>query len=160
MKKYLVAMLIVSFIGIGNAQEHPSEPPMKRPMEHMRKENPMAKLKLTDEQKKQMKEIKYETDKKAIELRSTLALSKLELGRLISSDAPDKDAIEKQINDVAANETALHINKLEGWFKANTLLTPEQQKVWREILRAESMKQMGQKEHEHFERMNHQRHGA
>ena len=138
MKKYLVAMLVVAFIGISNAQEHPSEPPMKRPMEHMGKKNPMAKLKLTDEQKKQMKELKYETDKKAIELRSKLALSKLEFGRLLSSDAPDKDAIEKQINEVAANETALHVNKLDGWFEANKFLTPEQQKEWREVLRAEA----------------------
>ena len=55
MKKYFVAMLVVALFGISNAQEQPSEPPMKKPMSHMGKENPMAKLKLTDEQKKQMK---------------------------------------------------------------------------------------------------------
>jgi Spy/CpxP family protein refolding chaperone len=148
MKKYFVAMLVVALVGISNAQEQPSEPPMMKPMSHMGKENPMAKLKLTDEQKKQMKELKFETDKKAIELRSQLALSKLELGRLLASDAPDKDAIEKKINEVAANETALHINKLDGWFEANKFLTPEQQKEWREVLRAESSKHMEQERHE------------
>jgi Spy/CpxP family protein refolding chaperone len=152
MKKYLVAMLVVALFGISNAQEQSSEPPMKRPMSHMDKENPMAKLKLTDEQKKQMKELKFETDKKAIELRSKSALSKLELGRLLASDAPDKDAIEKKINEVAANETALHINKLDGWFEANKFLTPEQQKEWRKVLRAEAMERMG---HTRFEGMNH-----
>ena len=148
MKKYFVAMLVVALFGISNAQEQPSEPAMKKPMSHMGKENLMAKLKLTDEQKKQMKELKFETDKKAIELRSQLALSKLELGRLLASDAPDKDAIEKKINEVAANETALHINKLDGWFEANKFLTPEQQKEWREVLRAESRKHMEQERHE------------
>lgn len=155
MKKYFVAMLIIALVGISNAQEQPSEPPMKKPMPHMGqmgKDNPMAKLKLTDEQKKQMKELKFETAKKAIELRSKLALSKLELGRLLASDAPDRDAIEKKINEVAANETALHINKLDGWFEANKFLTPEQQKEWREVLRAESMKHM---QHERHEEMNH-----
>jgi Spy/CpxP family protein refolding chaperone len=148
MKKYFVAMLVVALFGISNAQEQPSEPPMKKPMSHMGKENPMAKLKLTDEQKKQMKELKFETDKKAIELRSQLALSKLELGRLLASDAPDRDAIEKKINEVAANETALHINKLDGWFEANKFLTPEQQKEWRKVLRAASEKHMEQERHE------------
>jgi Spy/CpxP family protein refolding chaperone len=152
MRNYLLAILIVALVGITNAQEHPSEPPMKKPMSHMGKENPFARLKLTDEQKKQMKELRFETDKKAIEIRSKLALSKLELGRLLTSDAPDKDAIEKKINEVAANETALHMNKLDGWFEANKLLTPEQQKEWREVLRAAAMKQMG---HERFEGMNH-----
>ena len=95
-----------------------------------------------------MKELKFETDKKAIELRSQLALSKLELGRLLASDAPDRDAIEKKINEVAANETALHINKLDGWFEANKFLTPDQKKEWREVLRAESRKHMEQERHE------------
>jgi Spy/CpxP family protein refolding chaperone len=152
MKKYLVAMLIVAFVGIINAQEQPPKPSMKPPMPHMGMDHFLAKLKLTDEQKKQMKDLKFETEKKAIDLRSTLALSKLELGRLLTADAPDKDAIEKKINEVAANETALHMNKLEGWFEANKLLTPEQQKVWREVLRTEAMKHM---KDEHFEGMDH-----
>ncbi|MGA7159507.1 MAG: Spy/CpxP family protein refolding chaperone [Bacteroidota bacterium] len=152
MKKYLVVMLVVALTGIIKAQEPSHEQPMKRPMEHMGKTNFLAKLKLTDEQKKQMKDLKYETDKKAIELRSKLALSKLELGRLLSSDAPDKDAIEKQINEVAANETALHVNKLDGWFEANKILTPEQQKEWREVLRAEAREHMGE---DHSEGMSH-----
>jgi Spy/CpxP family protein refolding chaperone len=163
MKTYLVAMLVVALVGISNAQEQPSAPPMKKPMSHMGRENPMAKLKLTDEQKKQMKELKFETDKKAIELRSKLALSKLELKRLLTSDAPDKEAIEKELNEVAANGTALHMNKLDGWFAANKFLTPEQQKTWREVLRAEAMQQMGNAHrsgHARFEGMNHQRFGG
>ncbi len=151
-------MLVVALVGISNAQEQPPEPPMKKPMSHMDKENPMAKLKLTDEQKKQMKELKFETDKKAIELRSQLALSKLELGRLLTSEAPDKDAIEKKINEVAANEIALHINKLNAWFEANKFLTPEQQKEWRKVLRAEAMERMEHARrdgHTRFEGMDH-----
>jgi Spy/CpxP family protein refolding chaperone len=155
MKKYLAAMLIVAFVGVIKAQDHSEEPPMTKPMAHMEKESPWAKLKLTDEQKKQMKELRFETEKKAIDLRSKSALSKLELGRLLASDAPDKEAIEKKINEVAANETAVHINRLDGWFEANKFLTTEQQKVWREILRAESMKRM---EHDRHEEMDHHEH--
>jgi Spy/CpxP family protein refolding chaperone len=145
-------MLLVACFGVANAQDTPPEPPMKKPMAHMDRENFMAKLKLTDDQKKQMKDLKFETDKKAIDLRSKLAMSKLELGKLLSSDAPDKDAIEKKINEVASNEAAVHTNRLDGWFEANKILTPEQQKEWRQVLRNAAMEQM---ESEHSERMEH-----
>ena len=70
-----------------------------------------------------------------------------------------KTPSRKKINEVAANETALHMNKLDGWFEANKFLTPEQQKEWREVLRAEAMKHMEQADtlrtHERFEGMDH-----
>ncbi|HTY11628.1 MAG TPA: periplasmic heavy metal sensor [Bacteroidota bacterium] len=144
MKQILAAMLIASITVIANAQERSSEPPANKPREHMRMErdNPMARMKLTDDQKNQLKDIRYHTDKKAIELRSQLALSRLELSRLLSSDSPDQEAIEKKINEVSANESALHVNKLNGWFEANKILTPEQQKEWRKVLRTEAMAHM------------------
>jgi Spy/CpxP family protein refolding chaperone len=164
MKKILAAILIASMAVIANAQDQPSDPPEKKPMEHMRteRENPMGRMKLTDDQKKQLKEIRYNTDKKAIELRSQLAVSKLELGRLLTSDAPDQDAIEKKIKEVSANESALHVNKLNGWFEANKILTPEQQKEWRKVLRAEAMSHLRPHRfvggHPHAEGMNHREH--
>jgi Spy/CpxP family protein refolding chaperone len=140
MKRYLVALLVTTFVGFGyaHAQDEPPGPPMHRP--HMDRGDIFAKLELTDDQKEQMKNLKFDTEKKEIELRSKLALSKLELGRLVMSEAPDKAAIEKRINEVAVNESALKINKLNGWFEANKNLTPEQQKVWREFLHTQVMK--------------------
>ncbi len=146
MGRYLAVMLLIASFSIANAQDQPPEPPMKRPaphMDRMNKEEIMTRLKLTDDQKKQVKDLKFETDKKAIALRSTLALSKLELGKLLTSEAPDKGAIEKQINEVASNEAAVHANRLNGWFEVNSILTPEQQKEWRKVLRNAAMDQMG-----------------
>ncbi len=154
MKKYFFALLIASFayLGLSTAQEEEQAPPMHKPMEHMGDRLPfLAKLKLTDAQKEQMKNLKFESTKKEIDLRSKLAHSKLELGHLLASDAPDKAAIEKQLNEVSANETALKMNKLNGWFEANTFLTPEQQKIWRQFLRAEVMKVAARERHEEME---------
>jgi len=147
-KQFFAVILVLACFGIGYAQDPSPDPSMKKPMSHMKKEDFMAKLKLTDDQKKQMKELKFETDKKAIDLRSKLELSRLELSKLLSSDTPDKDAIEKQINEVAANETAVHMNRLDGWFEANKILTPEQQKQWRKVLREAAMAQMGKERSE------------
>ena len=152
MRQYFAVVLLVACFGVANAQDNPQEPPMKKPTSHMNKENFMAKLNLTDAQKKQLKDLKFETDKRAIDLRSKLALSKLELGKLLSSEAPDKDAIEKKISEVASNEAAVHTNRLDGWFEANKILTPEQQKDWRKVLRIAAMEHM---ENEHSERMEH-----
>ena len=134
------------------AQEDEQGPPMQRREGHFSRPALMAKLKLTDDQKSQMKNIKFETAKKEIELRSRVALSRLELGKLIMSDAPDKAAIEKKMNELIANEASLKMNKLNGWFQANALLTPEQQKIWREVLRMEAMEKMGRGEMERGER--------
>ena len=142
MRKFFVALLVATFVSAGAtlAQENPPDPPRHAPMPGMGKPDIFAKLKLSDEQKEQMKNIRFETQKKEIELRAKLALSRLELGRLVMSETPDKAAIEKKMNEVVANEASLKMNKLNGWFEANKNLTPEQQKVWREFLRAEVMK--------------------
>jgi Spy/CpxP family protein refolding chaperone len=124
-------------------------------MPGMGKSDIFAKLKLSDEQKEQMKNIRFETQKKEIELRSKLALSRLELGRLVMSETPDKAAIEKKMSEVVANESSLKMNKLNGWFEANKNLTPEQQKVWRKFLRAEVRDGAA---HEGRERMERERH--
>ena len=142
MRRYVVAMLLAILVGLGIAysQDDQTAPPKREPMPRMGRMENIEKLKLTNEQKEQMKNIRFETEKKDIGLRSALALSRLELGRLFMSESPDKAAIEKAMNDVAANEAALKMNKVNGWFEANKKLTPEQQKTWRQFLRREVMK--------------------
>ena len=157
MTKFFAALLVAMVVSAGTAfaQENPPDPPMREPMHRMGKPDIFAKLKLSDEQKEQMKNIRFETQKKEIELHSKLALSKLELGRLLTSETPDKAAIEKKMNDVAANETSLKMNKLNGWFEANKNLTPDQQKVWREFLRAEVRNIAAREHREHMESNEH-----
>lgn len=96
---------------------------------------PLKKLNLTDDQKAQLQKVHFEVEKKEIELKSKVELARLELRNLLMADAPDQSALKKKIEEVAMNESALHINKLNGWFEANKLMTPEQQKIWREVLR-------------------------
>ena len=141
MKKVVVVLFSVLIVAFGSvsAQEREPGPPDQEGMPQRGKPDMFRELKLTDEQKEKMKDLKFETEKKQIELRSKLEVSRLELGRLLFSDTPDKPAIEKKMNEVTANETALKMNKLNGWFEANKNLTPEQQKAWREVLRREVM---------------------
>src|SRR5690554_6154609 len=48
---------------------------------------------LTDSQKDQIEEIRYNHQLQAIEIRNELAKNRLELGKIRRSDNPDKDAI-------------------------------------------------------------------
>ena len=157
MKSYLLAILIAGCTGIALAQEYPSEAPMNRPKPRMERPDPIARLKLTDEEKGQMKELRFETAKREIDLQSKLALSKLELARLFASEQPDRNAIEKKMNEVAANKTALEMNKINGWFEANKLLTPDQQKEWREVLRHEVRQRMRRQGNDRTEATEHER---
>ena len=152
MNKSLLILLVAGCFGLASAQEQPQgEPPARHPspewgmthMSRMRRPDMFAELKLTDQQKSQMKDLRYETAKKEIELRSKLALSKLDLGRLVSADEPDKESIQKKLNEVAEQKTALEINKLNGWFEINKLLSPDQQKIWRRVLRQAVMERIG-----------------
>ena len=155
MRTFLVALLVAGCFGYLPAQDRPEAPPADKRMEHMRRPDIFAKLKLTDEQKTQFKDLRFETMKKEIDLRSKLALSNLELGRLVSAEDPDKDAIQKKITEIAASKTALALNKLNGWFDVNKILTPDQQKIWRGELRTRVMEHVGREDEPG---MNHARH--
>jgi Spy/CpxP family protein refolding chaperone len=119
-----------------------AQPKAGREMRHgdMR-DLPLKKLNLTDDQKTQLKKVHFDVEKRAIELKSKVELSRLELRNLLMADAPDQSALKKKIEEVAQNESALHVNKLNGWFEANKLMTPEQQKIWLGVLRQQEKAQ-------------------
>lgn len=100
----------------------------------------LASLNLTDAQKKDMARLKLEHGKQAIELRAKAETAKLELRHLLMADAPDHAAIAKKMAEAAKADGELRMNKIDGWFAVNKMLTPEQQKVWIQALRAGTLK--------------------
>ncbi len=119
--------LIVIFAAFGN-------PPQREKM--------MKGLKLTDQQQEQFSKVKFDTQKKMIELKAKVETSKLELRRLMDAETIDKSLIEKKMNEIAVNEVAIRMNHLNSWIELNKVLTPEQQKIWKKALaiRPEQMK--------------------
>ncbi len=94
----------------------------------------LKELKLTDQQKDQFDKVKFETQKKMIELKAKVETSKLELRRLMDAETIDKSAIEKKMNEIAANEVSIRMNRLNSWIEMNKTLTPDQQKIWKKVL--------------------------
>jgi len=103
----------------------------------------MKELKLTDQQQEQFEKVTFDTQKKMIELRAKAATVKLELRRLLDAETIDKSSIEKKMNEIAAAEVSIRMNRINGWWEKNKTLTPEQQKIWKKVLhqRPEQMMQ-------------------
>jgi Spy/CpxP family protein refolding chaperone len=94
----------------------------------------IAKLNLTDEQKKDVKKIDVDMAKQVVDQRANLATARIDLRQLFQADNPDKAAIEKKINEMADIGVQLQMVKINSWFAINKLLTPDQQKAWKKAL--------------------------
>jgi Spy/CpxP family protein refolding chaperone len=99
----------------------------------------VEELKLTDDQKKEVEKIRFDTQKQMIAQMSKLANARVEYQQLTRADNLDKAAMEKKINEITqlASQTATLM--LNQWFAVNKLLTAEQQKVWKKALNVGGM---------------------
>jgi len=91
-------------------------------------------LNLTAEQKKDANRIKVDLDKQLITQKAKIETARLELREICMADSPDKSDIEKKISDIADLEVQAHRIRVDSWFAINTILTPEQQKIWKKVL--------------------------
>jgi len=124
MKKLLVLFSLIAVTCIAVSQP-PGSPQRQRAA---------SKLNLTDAQQEQFQKITFDVHKKHIELKAKTETARLELRRLMASDNLDKSAIEKKMNEVSAAQTAVQMNRINGWIEKNKMLTPEQQKLWKKEL--------------------------
>lgn len=103
----------------------------------------MERLKLTDEQKKEIGKMRFDMAKQAIEREAKVKTAHVEIAHLLHADNPDKAAVEKKINEVSQLQAQGKIARLNHWFAVNKILTPDQQKTWKEMLhQALAMKKM------------------
>lgn len=111
-------------------------PGMMREMPEMQQGSPIAELLLnpevqkelgiTPEQRKKLDDIGFNRAKEAIQRRATLQILRLELSRLINSENPDRAAIDKKLQDMVQEETALTRSSINASLDAHGVLTAEQ----------------------------------
>ncbi|GEM_PF-668125 len=92
----------------------------------------LEQLKLTDAQKKELQQIRFDAQKQAIAQRAKIATAGLELRQLLRAESPDKSAIEKKIKELSDLRTQAQLARIDHLFAARKVLTPEQQKLVRE----------------------------
>jgi Spy/CpxP family protein refolding chaperone len=118
----------------------------------------IKKMRLTEEQKKDVDKIRLDMEKQQIAQKAKNETARLDLQQLFKAENPDKSAIEKKLNEIANLEVQMHMIKIDSWFAVNTLLTPEQQKTWKKALEAGlAMRQKRMKDHGAGKGQMHQR---
>lgn len=102
----------------------------------------MDELNLTDQQQEQISAIRDETERMAIQRRSQIATLRLDVRKLFRTDKPDQAAIEKKLDEITKLQAEGRSRRVQTWFAIHKLLTPEQQKVWKERMGTRRMDRM------------------
>jgi uncharacterized membrane protein len=95
----------------------------------------LGRLKLTDQQKKQIEQMRFDMQKQLIGVRAKMQTARVDLRELLAADNPDKAAIEAKMGEISQIALQVHSIRLNQWFEVNKLLNPDQQKIWRGLLR-------------------------
>lgn len=124
--KFVAALLVTAFLAAqATAQNGPQGDGRGRMME---------RLNLSDEQQKQFDALASGFRKDMVDQRAEIAKARLSLGDLLKAENPDRTKIAKQIESIGALEGSAKLKVLDHWFAVNKILTPEQQKQWKDGL--------------------------
>jgi Spy/CpxP family protein refolding chaperone len=113
----------------------------------------MEMLKLTDQQKGQMEKLRTELEKKQVTVHGRIAVLRVEMKELFQAENPDRNAIEKKMKEVSDLQHQLKVNGLDHMFAVKGILTPEQQKTWKEHMLRAGEEEMGRMKGRMRERM-------
>jgi Spy/CpxP family protein refolding chaperone len=91
-----------------------------------------AKLNLTDEQKSKLEDIHDRQARAAIPIQGDLRVAALDLRKLMRAERPNRQAIEAQIDRLAALRARLQKSHVASMLEARAVLTTAQQKLMRE----------------------------
>jgi len=94
----------------------------------------IERLNLSDEQQKQFDALASDFRKGMVDQHAGIAKARLELVDLLKGDNPNRAKIADQLAKVSALESAAKLKALDHWFAVNKILTPEQQKEWKDGL--------------------------
>lgn len=100
-----------------------------------RQEKLFKKLDLKDEQLLKVKPLRSELRKEQIGLRAKIQTLRVELRDLFDVQNPDKVATESKVNEISKLQGELKLKMVTFWFDVNSILTPDQQKIWKRVPR-------------------------
>jgi Spy/CpxP family protein refolding chaperone len=132
-------LLLMATIGFG--QPRGTGPRDDRPMPMH--DRAMQQLKLTDEQQRQFDQLRTNQQKRQIDTRAKIQSLRLDVRSQFKSDNPDRAKIESMTDQISKLQSDMKKNRIGFWFDVQKMLTPEQQKIWKE--RSLAMMDRGEK---------------
>ncbi len=113
----VVVLIMAAFLGLSFAQEAEKK---------VVKERFGMLSTLTEDQQKQIKDLRTQIEKEILPLKSDLQVKSAELKQLLVAEKPDRAAINKKIDEIGSLRTQIQKKKVENQLKVRVLLTPEQ----------------------------------
>ena len=113
----VVALMMIAFLGLSFAQEAEKK---------VVKEKFGVLQTLTEDQQKQIKDLKTQVEKEILPLKSELQVKSAELKQLLVAEKSDKAAINKKIDEIGSLRAQIQKKRIENQLKVRDLLTPEQ----------------------------------
>ncbi len=114
--------------GAGQMKGQGGQGPRQRLMQM--RERGLARLNLTDEQKKKMQKLRFDLQRKNIPIQSQIRLARLDIREQMTAEKPDRPKIEKLMKQVSDLQLQVKMNGVDHMFAVRDILTPEQLKDW------------------------------
>ncbi|MGB3340714.1 MAG: periplasmic heavy metal sensor [bacterium] len=128
MKKNLSILLgLLVLVSYGFAQEFHTQKKFQQEM--MQDKEPMMRMQmldLSDEQRGEIENSKYELEKKTIQLRADIQLKHLDLQREMKADNLNRSKLMNLTQDISNLELKIKQLKIDQKLKIHSILTPEQ----------------------------------
>ncbi len=133
----LTTLLAAGLVGPAFAQSGMDNDSDARPRRGARQDRmAMAeKLNLSEKQQSQMDKLRIDKQKKQVALQGKIRLLRVEIQELYLPENPDRNAIEKKMKEVSDLQHQAKVAALDHMFAVRTILTPEQQKLWKQHVR-------------------------
>ncbi len=128
--KTLMALFIVGSLNTLFAQD-----PLSLPYQAFIGETKLSKeLGLTQEQREKIKDIVFDMEKQAENIRSQVRIKEIELRELFLEEKPDLKKVENKIKEIGNISIELRILKIREFFKVKEVLTHEQWEKLKQII--------------------------
>ncbi len=132
MRRYLAFLLAAVLILPAFSLAQPAQQTGNRRHPMQMRERMLGNLGLSDEQRGQIRKLALDHQKAQTEMTAKIQVARLDLRELFLADKPDRDAIAKQMGVVSDFQQKAKLSQLDHMFAVYKILTPEQQKKWRE----------------------------
>lgn len=117
-------ILAASLISGGVLLAQPGRGPLRECVEE---------LNLTDAQQTQIEKLRLEHEKKVVQQRARLQEARIEMRSQMRSEKPERAALEKAARAMTDARSQMEMARLDHWLEVRALLTPEQQKLWKDL---------------------------
>ncbi len=94
----------------------------------------IEELSLSKEQEEKIKNIYFNNEKIAEEVKSKIKIKEIELREILSEENPDPKKVENKIKEIGELNTELRIIRIKNFFQIKETLTQEQWKKFKEII--------------------------